>query len=89
MSAARGQDTYLAAKYRRIASQRGPIKAIDAVEHAILMSIWNMLTHGIFYDDLGGDYYSKLNPDKTQQRALNQLRQMGYQVTLNPIPATG
>jgi transposase len=89
MSAARSQDTYLAAKYRRIASRRGPIKAIVALEHAILIAIWNMITNGVFYDDLGGDYYTKLNPNKTKQRALNQLRQMGYQVTLNPLPATG
>ena len=89
MSAARSHDTYLAAKYRRIASRRGPIKAIVAVEHAILIAIWNMITNGAFYDDLGGDYYTKLNPDKTKQRALNQLRQMGYEVTLNPLPAAG
>ena len=85
MSAARSKDTYLAAKYRRIASRRGPIKAIVAVEHAILIAIWNMITNGVFYDDLGGDYYTKLNPDKTKQRALNQLHAMGYDVTLNPL----
>lgn len=84
MSAARSQDTYLAAKYRRIASRRGPIKAIVALEHTMLTAIWNMITNGVFYDDLGGDYYTKLNPDKTKQRALNQLRQMGYDVTLSP-----
>ena len=89
MSAARSHDTYLAAKYRRIASRRGPVKAIVAVEHAILIAIWNMITNGVFYDDLGGDYFSKLNPEKTKNRALNQLRQMGYDVTLNPLPATG
>ena len=74
MSAARSHDTYLAAKYRRIASRRGPIKAIVAVEHAILIAIWNMITNGVFYDDLGGDYYTKLNPDKTKQRALKPIR---------------
>ncbi len=89
MSAASGHDTYLAAKYRRIASRRGPIKAIVAVEHNMLIAIWNMLTNGVFYDDLGGDYYTKLNPERTKQRALNQLRQMGYDVTLNPLTATG
>ncbi len=89
MAAASGHDTYLAAKYRRIASRRGPMKAIVAVEHNILVAIWNMLTNGVFYDDLGGDYYTKLNPDRTKQRALNQLRQMGYEVTLNPMAATG
>ncbi len=89
MSAARSHGTYLAAKYRRIASRRGPVKAIVAVEHAILIAIWNMITNGVFYDDPSGDYYSKLNPDKTKQRALNQLRQMGYEVTLNPLTAAG
>ena len=89
MSAASSKDTYLAAKYRRITSRRGPIKAIVAIEHTMLIAIWNMLTNGVLYQDLGGDYYTKLNPDKTKQRALNQLRQMGYEVTLNPLPAAG
>jgi len=89
LSAARSHDTYLAAKYRRIASRRGPVKAIVAVEHAMLIAIWNMITNGVFYDDLGGDYFTQLNPEKTKQRALNQLRQMGFDVTLNPLKATG
>ncbi len=89
LSAARSKNTYLAAKYRRIASRRGPIKAIVAVEHAMLIAIWHMLTNGEFYTDPGGDFYTRLHPDKTKQRALNQLRQMGYDVTLNPLQAAG
>ena len=34
MSPARSKDTYLSATYRRIASRRGPIKALVALEHA-------------------------------------------------------
>jgi transposase len=86
MSAARSKDTYLAVKYRRIASRRGPIKAIVAVEHAMLIAIWHMMTNGVFYEDLGGDFYTRRNPDKTKQRALSQLKQMGYDVTLTPSP---
>ena len=84
MSAAHSKDTYLAAKFRRIASRRGPIKAIVAIEHAVLVAIWHMLTNGVFYEDLGGDYYSRRNPDKIKQRALDQLKQLGYDVTLKP-----
>ncbi len=84
MSAARSKDTYLAAKYRRIAARRGPMKAIVALEHAMLIAIWNMLTTGALYDDLGGDFYTRRNPDRTKQRALDQLKQMGYEVTLTP-----
>ena len=43
-----------------------------------------MLTNGVFYEDLGGDYSSRRTPDKTNQRALDQLKQLGYDVTLKP-----
>jgi len=89
LSAARSHDTYLAAKYRRIASRRGPMKAIVAVEHAMLIAIWHMLTNGAFYEDLGGQFFAQRNPDQTKKRALDQLRQMGYDVTLAPLQAAG
>ena len=87
MSAARSKGTYYSAKYRRIATRRGPVKAIVAVEHAMLIAIWNMLTTGAFYSDPGDDFYTRLNPDKAKNRALGQLRKMGYDVTLNPLAA--
>jgi len=85
MSAARSNDTYLAAKYRRIASRRGPVKAIVAVEHAILIAAWNMITNGAFYNDPGGDFYTRLHPDRARNRAVDQLRKLGYTVTLGPL----
>jgi transposase len=89
MSAARSNGTYLSAKYRRIASRRGPVKAIVAVEHAMLIAIWNMLDTGTIYDDPGSDFYTRLNPDKVKNRAVDQLRKMGYVVTLDPLAAAG
>ena len=89
MSAARSKETYFSVKYRRIASRRGPLKAIVALEHAMLTAIWNMITHGIGYREPGADFYTRLNPDKTKNRALDQLRKMGYAVTLNPLEPAG
>ena len=89
MSAARSNNTYLAAKYRRIAQRRGPVKAIVAIEHAMLIAIWNMLSTGTLYSDPGADFYTRLNPDKAKNRALHQLRKMGYAVTLDPLAAAG
>ena len=74
MSASRSQGTYFSAKYRRIASRRGPIKAIVALEHAMLIAIWHMLHTGAFYTDPGGDFYTRLNPDQAKHRAIDQLR---------------
>ena len=84
MSAARGKDTYLGAKYRRIPSRRGPLKALVAVEHALLVAIWNMTNTGTLSEDPGPDFYTRLHPDKAKNRALSQLRAMGYDVTLSP-----
>jgi transposase len=51
LSAARSKSTYYGAKYKRIATRRGPMRAIVAVEHAIIIAAWNMLTNGDFYRD--------------------------------------
>lgn len=64
MAAARSRGTYLSAKYRRIAARRGPVKAIVALEHAMLIAIWNMLTTGAFYSDPGDDFYVRRNPER-------------------------
>jgi transposase len=88
MSVARSKGTYFAAKYRRIAARRGPMKAIVALEHAILIAVWNMCATGSFYADLGEDHFTKLDPERAKHRALAQLRQMGYEVTLQPLEAT-
>lgn len=85
MSASRSKDTYLAARYRRIAARRGPMKAIVALEHTMLIAIWNMITNGEFYDDPGADYYTRRKPEQTKNRALAQLHKMGYDVTLTQV----
>ncbi len=84
MSNARNTGTYLGAKYRRIATRRGPARAVVAIQHAILTAIWHMATDGTLYDDPGPDYYTRLHPERTKNRALEQLRRMGYRVTSEP-----
>jgi transposase len=85
LSASRSKDTYYSAKYRRIASRRGPIKAIVALEHAMLVAIWNMLQTGALYTDPGADFFTRRKPDQAKQRAVDQLQRLGYAVTLQPI----
>ena len=89
LCASRSKTTYLGAKYRRIKSRRGPMKALVAVEHSILIATWNMLTHGELYTDPGPDYFAKLRPGQTQTRAIKQLESLGYTVTLEPLKMAG
>jgi transposase len=84
-TAVRSNDTYFSAKYRRILSRRGPMKALVAVEHAMLIAAWHMLTTGELYNDPGADYFTKHTPARTKARALGQLESLGYQVTLEPL----
>lgn len=83
MACSQNPNTYLGAKYRRIASRRGPKKANVAVQRAMLVAIWNMGTTGTLYDDPGGDYFNRLHPERAKKRALHQLEAMGYHVTLD------
>jgi len=83
MSLAKSPNTYLGARYRRIASRRGPMKANVAIQHKMLTIIWHMGTTGTLYEDPGADYFSRLHPERAKNRALHQLEAMGYQVTLD------
>lgn len=84
LSAARSRNTYFSAKYKRIAARRGPMRAIVAVEHAMITAAWNLLTNGDLYREPGADYFTARQPAKTKARAINQLEALGYKVTLEP-----
>ena len=83
MSVAKSPNTYLGARYRRIAARRGPMKANVAIQHKMLTIIWHMATTGALYDDPGPDYFSRLHPERAKNRALHQLQALGYAVTLD------
>ncbi|MFE2320370.1 IS110 family transposase [Streptomyces sp. NPDC059441] len=82
-AAARSKNTYLASRYKRIAIRRGKKRALVAVGHTILTSIWHMLTNDAEYADLGADYFLQRTGRARQTRRLvSQLNMLGYQVSL-------
>lgn len=84
LAAASSKNTYLGARYRRIAARRGGLRAIVATERAILTAVWHMLTDDVAYRDLGADHYQLSHPDQIQRRAIRQLRALGFEVELRP-----
>jgi len=42
MACSQNRQSYLGARYRRIASRRGPLKANVAIQHSMLIAIWHM-----------------------------------------------
>jgi transposase len=87
--AARSKNTYLQARYRRIASRRGKKRALVALGHTILIATWHMLTHNLDYTDLGANHFQRhQDRNHTTTRLVSKLTQLGYRVTLeDTIPA--
>ena len=55
-----------------------------AIQHTILVAIWNMAQTGALYDDLGVDQDTRIRPARTKRRALRQLQELGYTGTFQP-----
>lgn len=89
MAATRSRTTYLGAQYARLVRRlSNKQKAIVALEHSILVSVWHMLAAGQDYHDLGADHFLRREPDRERRRAITALNRLGYTVTLNPIQPT-
>jgi transposase len=79
-------DTFLGARYRRLARRRGKKKAIVAVGRSILVIIWHLLAdpHS-HYQDLGAHHYDRhVNTLTKKRNHIRQLEALGYRVTLEP-----
>jgi len=84
-AAARTRDTYLSAQFWRLARRIGKKKAAIAVAHSILVICWHLLSNDCDYDDLGGDYFTRRNPDRQRDRLIAQLQGLGYHVNLEMV----
>ncbi len=86
MSAIRTNDSYLQAQYQRLRPRIGHGRALGAVKHSIICAIWHMLTNGELYNDLGGDYFRRRDPERQTRRLVAQLERLGHKVTLEELP---
>ena len=79
MSMSRSKTIYLAVKYRRIQSHARAMHAVVALEHTLLVIVWNMLKQGVAYEELGIDHYDRTNPERARQRLLRQMKSLGFE----------
>lgn len=89
-SAARTKDTFLQARYRRLAARRGKKRAIVAVARSMLASAWHMLTYRQPYQELGGDYFDQRRKDTKVSYLTRQLEKLTggtVQIELQAAPA--
>jgi transposase len=87
MAAIRVKNSYFAAQYQRLKPRRGHKRALGAVKHTMICAIWHMLRTGETYRDLGGDYYTRRDPERQTRRLVAQLERLGHHVTLGEAVA--
>lgn len=79
-------NTFLGARYARIARRRGKPRAIVAVGRSILVIIWHLLADpAATYRDLGPGFYdTHVNHNRRARNHVRELEALGYQVALTP-----
>lgn len=89
-SAARTQ-SFLGAKYRRLAKRMPKKKALVATGNSALTIIHHLIGDPTAeYHDLGPDYYQQHTTRRQARNHINSLQRLGYKVTIQPInPHTG
>jgi transposase len=70
--------TQYSALYRRIAARRGKKRALIAVAHAVVVTIWHLLTRAQDYQEPGPDYLIKRNPERELTLLRRRAAQLGH-----------
>jgi transposase len=86
-AAARKRDSYLSVQYRRLATRRGPKKAIVALAHSLLVIAYHVLKRRVDFRDLGPTYFDERKRMSVQRQLVRRLERLGYKVALEPVAA--
>ena len=63
-------------------------RAAVAVGHAILVIVYHVIKSGKRYQDLGSDYFDRLDRQAVARRRKNRLEAIGFQVELQDLETT-
>jgi transposase len=84
-------DSFLGARYRRIARRRGKQKAIVAVGNSVLVIVYHLLSDPTLrFHDLGADHYqSRINRERRARNLATQLQAVtGQKIVIRNGKAT-
>lgn len=79
-AASRKKNSYLRALYHRLKARRGSMKAIVALAASMLRSVWFMLKRNEEYRDLGEQHFDERARNRTANRLLKRLKDLGVEV---------
>lgn len=73
---------YLRARYHRVRSRAGKMKAIIAVARTILVAIYHMVSDRQTYRDLGEAFFEARDRERIARTLTRRLARLGYEVEL-------
>ena len=86
-AAVRTKGSYYRDKYNRLRARRGPVRALMAVAHKLLVAAFHMLATGEAFRDLGESHLDQVARRRSTARLVQRLSNLGYDVTLVPKAA--
>jgi transposase len=87
-AAAHTKETYVSTLYGRLAARRGKPRAIMAVAHAIMVSVFPMRMRHEPYHELGAHSFDERRRHSTVDRLAQRIERLGYRVHLEPVATT-
>lgn len=85
-AAVRTKGSYFQELFRRWVPRMGVKKAIWAIAHRLVCIVWCILHRGDTYVERGALALDEVGRQRKKKRLLRGLRQLGYEVSLKPIP---
>ncbi len=83
----RTKGSYYRDKYNRLRARRGPVQAIMAIAHKLLVAAFHMLSTGEAFRDLGEGYLDQVARKRSTAKLVQRLSNLGYDVMLVPKAA--
>jgi transposase len=86
-AAVRTKGSYDRDKYHRLRARRGPVRALLAIAHKLLLAAFHLLATGELFRDLGESYLDRITRKRSTARLVQRLSHLGYEVMLVPKAA--
>lgn len=81
-SAINTNGSYFQSKFRRLKQRRGHKRALVAIAHAMLVTIYYMIKKGEPYRELGANFVTDHEHGRKKNDLVKQLQKLGYSVVL-------
>lgn len=79
----RTKNTFYSTRYHRLVARKGKKRALMAVGHPILRSVWHMLNETCEYKELGAEYLTQRVEQKRRNYLKKELETLGYKVIVS------